>query len=615
MSKPGLHFLISASTGSAYGTASNITNMKKSLWILVAFAAATLLLYYPTSNGGFAADFVGWKDRFDAGTWSDLPNCFGYNGLHQFFHLFFYSFYKAFEINGLWWYVVFSIAHAFNGWLLFLFLKKLLFHLNFSAQAAPALIAAVLFLLCPYQSEVLVWKVCFHYLLSTGLILGCLYFLLPPTVVRAEPRTKSKETNLWFRSLHFDSAQRIARSNSDGLNSVNQEPLQIGLPLLLFALSLFVLEISVIVPLLVFCLLLIFRADWMTFVKTLVPFFAILIGYFLMNKMILGGWVGHYGAERHLNTDFLLIFGNEFRYFLKYAIFSRYLPGAMKTSISSAFSNLYVVYSIVAVLLILAGWFLLQLKKLQPRVLLMGVFFAMFLVAIVPIANLYHAYELTTENDRYGYLASAFFYAFLVVGCYGLPQAARYVILGIYLIIGLLLTENNVQNWHHANRLYHGLLEDYRWDDSENVYVLAVPDNYEGIFFFKNFEGKNLMIKEALNSLDGRNISGDIIPIGQFAMRKPTDRVEVSSNEEGVITVKFSQWGNWWMRNSLGTGSHETDLYQFKKINNGYELRFKEHLPKGAKLIYCEGAKWRELDYHFPKGGGLKLNHKRHRKS
>ena len=532
--------------------------MKKNFGILLFFVTLILVLYYPTSNGGFAADFVGWKDRFDAGSWADLPHCFGYHGLHQFFHLFFYSFYKSFGINGFWWYLVFSLGHSINALLLFSFLKKLLHYFQFDSKEIPAFLAAMLFLVCPYQSEVLVWKVCFHYLLSTGLILSCLILLTP----------KSEKVKI-----------------------------KIGWPMVFFSLSLFVLEISIITPLLVFCLLLLFQKELKTNIKILLPFFLILGGYFFLNKMILGAWVGHYGEEKHLNTDFLLIFGNELRYFFKNLVFSRYLPGTYKTAIFNAFGNSMVVWPIVAGLFTLAGVFLFYLKKINPRWLLAGVFFAMFLIAILPIANLYHAYELTTENDRYGYFASAFFYPLLVVTIYGLPQAARYVLIGIYLILGFLLTKQNVENWHHANRIHTELLNNYRWDEYDNVYVLAAPDNYEGIFFFKNFAGRDLVIKEELNALSNRNIKGNIIPIGQFTMRKPTDKVEVKVNKNGVITVKFAQWGNWWMHNGIGAKNRETDLYSYKIINNGYELRFKKNLPPDTKLIYSNGGQWREIAY------------------
>jgi hypothetical protein len=72
---------------------------------------------------------------------------------------------------------------------------------------------------------------------------------------------------------------------------------------------------------------------WSGLSLIIIPQFVLIGFFFLMNKIVLGEWVGHYGASVHFNLSFHDIFSNYFRYFIKYLLFARYFDHPVKMKI------------------------------------------------------------------------------------------------------------------------------------------------------------------------------------------------------------------------------------------------------------------------------------------
>ena len=142
--------------------------------IQIAFIFTSLLLFLPTRRYGMVTDFVNWVSRYDNGTTSDLWICFGYPGLHQFFHLINYSFYSLFGTNEWAWYILMSSLHGINAYLVYRFSRTIIENIKSKVPPEIALLTGFLFLCMPYNVEAVVWKACLHYLITTGLILQSL---------------------------------------------------------------------------------------------------------------------------------------------------------------------------------------------------------------------------------------------------------------------------------------------------------------------------------------------------------------------------------------------------------------------------------------------------------
>ncbi len=524
------------------------------LWLLA------LLLYAPTRDAGFYADFLGWKNRFDAGTWADVWHCFGYPGHHQVFHTFFYGFYRLAGLYGPAWYAWFTALHALDA----LLVGAVMWRLGraFAGRALPfwpSVLAALAFLLCPYQTEAVVWRACMHYLLVTAMLLGALWALVA------------------FAERQKTSALVLGH--------------------LLFAAALFTLELALAFPIVTFIFLAGLSANgtlpWRRWLGPVAGVQALMVwGWLLLNRLTLGQWVGHYGAEVHLRTDWLLIFGNLLRYLGKYLLFSRDWSWSAKEALWQLWAHPGWVWPAVGVGLLLTLVFFVRFRKMCPEWRLAGLSLLAFFAALAPVSNLYHAWMLHVENDRYGYLASAFFAMALMSFAAPLRLRLGQAIAATWVGVALWLLVPLTQWWQQAQTVYGGLVHDFRWHDEPHVFVLACPDNYKGIFVFKDYSKKNIMVQAAVETLTGRKVLGQVHQVAMFNMNAPDEGVEVQAAGPDTLTVTLRQWGNWWWRNGIGASNYENEWYRFRKKGRSYVLVWKKR-PERAVFIYSDGAKWR----------------------
>jgi hypothetical protein len=86
---------------------------------------------------------------------------------------------------------------------------------------------------------------------------------------------------------------------------------------------------------------------------------------------------------------------------------------------------------------------------------------------------------LLSENDRYGYIPSMFFFMGFSLLLFRFPPDLFFAGARIPVnFIGLLIYTTSV--WTSANKVYEGLISDFRWYGKKQVYILNIPDNYQG---------------------------------------------------------------------------------------------------------------------------------------
>jgi hypothetical protein len=533
-------------------------------FIIILFAALVHALYLPAWNAGFVTDFTGLLGRIEGQSIAGVLDCFGFPALEQALNLFLFAFVKLFGTSPLPWYLVFTSVHILNGYLLFRLCLKIFRLSGLEEPFLPALAAALFFLASPYQSEPLVWRVCFNFLFSSLLILGVLW----QTVRWQETR---RPRFLW-------TAQGV------------------------FLVALFTFELSLIAPALVLALLLFwsFTRDEAAllprrFLRITLPQIAMTGGYFILNRLLLGAWIGHYGAAVHLRFDLPEILGNFIRYALKIGGLIRYFDHPVKERIFLAFNQPAVLWTAVGAALILFILYLIYFRRIGARLRLGGLFLVLFLFSLLPIINLYFNYLLHIENDRYGYLASMFFFAFAALLLSHLPRRLFIAVSLLYLAVNIYFLAATNRYWKQSTRIYYALLKDFRWYDAPEVYVLNLPDNLQGAVLFRDYSGQDLALNHALYYIAGKAPQGKIYEIAQYNLTAPVDGVDVQRDSAGVFTVTFNQWGNWWWRRGLGATSYETDKYSFSNEGHSYRLEFKSTAP-GAVVIYQAGEKWVEVE-------------------
>lgn len=141
------------------------------------FFFLTTLLYCNTRNAGFVSDFLGWQHNFDNYPFVSVINGDAYQikSFYHFTHLLLYGLTSAFRLWGLPWFLLFSLLFALNAFLMLKIFGKIFSDVKLENGYAVAIIGVILFMVSPYQTEVMVWRASFHYVTSFAMMLSIVY--------------------------------------------------------------------------------------------------------------------------------------------------------------------------------------------------------------------------------------------------------------------------------------------------------------------------------------------------------------------------------------------------------------------------------------------------------
>lgn len=523
------------------------------------FWATTQLFYFTTRKAGFVTDFTGLLSRFEGQTAAGIWDCFGFPALQQVLNAILYTWHSVFGIQPVPWYLLQSSLHALNALLLLQLGKALSERLNLPNAHLIGWIAAFLFLLSPYASEPVTWRVAQNFLLSTAVILG------------------------------------TARLTLDWMDTPNRRQwIQIqGL----FILGLFTFELVLIIPLLSSLLLLMLpNGSGSKWRRLSLPQFGGVGLYFLLNRLILGSWVGHYGAEVHLRFEMQSILGNGLRYAAKHLLFVRNWPHAAKQWLFEGLAQPAVALGLGGIIVALLAAGLIFRHRLNSRWQLSVIAFTGFGLALLPVLNLYFNYTLHLENDRYGYLPSAFLMLAIAAGLSALPRWGRLPLLLAYLGCSSFFLWQHNQYWWKSTQVYQQMLNDFDYYEAPAAYLLNLPDNFQGAPMFRDYSGEDLAFRDALKYIKQQPYNGQLYEVAQYNMTRLTDGATATVDSSGTIRVEFNQWGNWWWRRGVGMGpGYDTEGYEVDSKGHHYFFLLKAPAP-GAVFLIQEGLEWKEVE-------------------
>ena len=546
-----------------YPTWKWIPSLASERWWLLVFLAVALAVFWPARQAGFVTDGLGGQERYETGTLGQALHSFGWVAILPVLFTLNFSLFKLFGTAWLPWFLIFTTLHAGNGWLLYRFVARLLRGSGGANVQWAALATGGLFLLSPYAVEPVVWKGCIQYPLSLVFLL----IALQKTLEFIEnPRWR---TVLWIHGF--------------------------------FLTAIYLTEWNIIVPAIGTLLILVRTGEdqaWSRLagrLKILVlPQLLLLAGWFALNKLYLGHWVGHYGSATHLQIRPAAMFGTGLKYLAKYLGFTRYYGHDTKERVFGWFDRPAVLLLSAGLLTLLIGLYAFYFAKLPARWRWSGFGLAAFFLALIPVSNLFFYLLQWSENDRYGYYASGFFWMFALLALAGLPRPVfRPLVVGL-LLLSLFLQIKMTVLWGQSEEIYASLVRDFRWYDREEVIILASPDNLKGVSMLRII-GQQSGFDEALALRRHQPYTGKMWEVAQFNMEKPTDGVKVQRDSSGLLlTADFRQHGNWWWRNGIGATNYRTDRYSFQVQEWNVETRLLEKRPNTA-IIYPVSGRWLEL--------------------
>lgn len=524
--------------------------------MLPSFILGSLVLYSTTSNYGIVTDYLGWLNKYRAGGWAGIVNSFNYPGLHHFFHLVNFTIYKVIgpHLWGL--YILFAMAHGIASYAFYKFLREIGNSFQYPKHRTIAFITSILFATSPYSAEVVTWKACFHYIMIVVL--------------------------LSWTGVHY-----IRYLKKEGA---------IYKYLVLFALSLFTLEVSLVYPGILFLLGMMFFIvidksslnRWLT--STLINAL-MLASYFILNKLILGAWVGHYGAEKHLNFSPSLIMSTANKYVLKYAGYVHFAPNKIKNTIYGLIDQPIVMLLITSIIVAIIGFLFYHIikKNLWAVPGLLGI--AGFLIGILPVVNLFFVTLHPYENDRYGYFASGFIYLIMVTLLLKIRSKIKYVLLLALIILNLALTFKLNQQINDAGTVINSLCHEYKDTDAETV-ITSLPENHNGIYMFRDLsnEGSETFI-ESVDWLENKKIKGLVYVLSQYNMKDMSDHLNATIIGVDQVKVFNKKNGSWLWRMGAGLQSYDKKYANLQKGNLSYEAKIK--VPKAYRILHPSGSDWK----------------------
>lgn len=367
---------------------------------------------------------------------------------------------------------------------------------------------------------------------------------------------------------------------------------------IVFFISLFTFELAFIAPILLTVLILMMHRSYSAPSASALKSFAIppllmLPLHFAVSKFTLGTFVGHYGMQVHTHFAFAEVVPAYFKYFTKYLLFFRYWSYHEQEKIYGIVDQKYF---FLPLFIISLGIFILAFVfygKLAARLKLSAMSLLFFLISLTLVINLYFSFLLHNENDRYGYLPSMFFWFFIVVLLSQLPRWLYFSLSVLLICTSVLLLWRTTNWWKEQGEVFTGLANDFRWYNKNEVVILNVPDNYNGINMYRIYNAPSGFI-EALGFYRKQKFTGTMYEVVQYNMMTPEEGVDVKIDSANALTVTLNQWGSWWWRSGLGASDYETDRIAVHFEENQYHLRFKKLSPD-AVIIYQQGKYWKEL--------------------
>lgn len=530
------------------------------------FYVVLFVVYYPSQNGIlYINDAMLNMYEFIHTGWKGILHSYNMIFLWYVPSIFYFICYQLFGTNWLGWHIVLCLFHTINAILLLILLRRIVPN----SSDYILILIAFLFLLSPFQTEVVAWSALFHYALSVTFLLLCMFMQL---------LFFSKKKWKFVLLFHF-----------------------------FFLCSLFCFEQAFLFPfvflLLSICIIPIhFPVSTRTRLKLTICYFFIgnilSIGfYFVLNKIVFGAWIAHYGAESHTSIPVMYMFDNLINYHLKFIFYFRYLPDFIK-NIYNSNSVRYTIYLLYFSILMVVIFYSIKHKYYQHyKFKLLLFFYCSFLLLLVPVLNLDKSFTFEIQSDRYGYSASLFFYAFLLYGIYiFFGKQITYIFSVATVVSFIFLLIPAVNRWHQSGNLSYALIQSYPLQPNQKALLLNLPDNYKGVYTMRNGFEKGLCI------VHNKNYIGSTHTIAWVNVLSLDNETAFKKINDTTFKVECTKYGKWYYYNGKGAADYENENMKvdFDEWNFGYQLTIYPTNKDSLFLIQCIGNKWKIVDTILP---------------
>lgn len=526
----------------------------KYLFYYFIFFTIVSILYFNVQDGKFTNDTLFYLEAIQEQGFKGIANSYNMIFLWQLPSLLYYILYKLFGLHWFGWHLVFSALHALNALLLCFWLQL---HTNKKYQGL-IFSAALLFLVSPYQTEVVAWGATLHYL---TILLGLFVSLISLYYFN------TKTNNKWSIGII------------------------IGVIISLWSFE----QTYFFIPLFVLYQILFFK-NHSKFIKYIfLPILFIVALYFIFTKLSFGVWIAHYDSAVHLKINMLQIFNSLANYLLKFIFFYRDIPfEKIKHLLNNPIVKIGLVVSFFFNLIYL---FIYRYKKsINLLILFLGL---AFLISILPVLNLDNSFTFEIQSDRYGYVSSIFIVAFLVLTIYKWFKKYTCLVILPIILLSILLTFKNNFVWKNAGIACKQLALNYPLDATKHVWILNLPDNYKGAYVYRNSFAEALKLYHN-NKHYNRNTINILASPNVLSLENETKVININ---DSTLQINCIGYGKWYYYKSQGATDYQTENYHvdFDEWNTGYSLiYFPSTIKDTTYILQCYGTNWKIIDTILP---------------
>ncbi|MEZ4878562.1 MAG: hypothetical protein R2801_00165 [Chitinophagales bacterium] len=336
------------------------------------FWIIAFLVYLKGWDAGWSFDAINYVYHAKNRTLSQMLNLHLDLSVRYVYHIVQYALYKVLGNHGIAWYLIKVSGHAFLTLNIFYFINTYLKIYSMKNARTISILTSLLFLVSPYNTEVVLNQVAVYYIYTMIFIFMSLNILLNSLV------SEFKKYNI----IIF---------------------------IVIYLLSVFSLEYAFIFPILATIIIFLYPKDNKRkyyFVFVVIPLLIITL-YLLLNKIKLNTPIGHYGTETHFRFTIARITQIVVKNLFDFGAFIEYWNMDYIYKVYNVLYNQYnIVFILICILVLIVAYFACIKKKKEAQLILTVLVF--FLIATSTTIGLQILSIIPIEDDRYNYLSAPF---------------------------------------------------------------------------------------------------------------------------------------------------------------------------------------------------------------
>jgi hypothetical protein len=446
------------------------------------------------------------------------------------------------------------ILHAINAYLVYVLYMAWVKRYSSDVSNVSGIIAGLLFLALPYQTEAVTWVAATVDLMVTTWILATIILYL-------KYRTENNKRYLYWSML-------------------------------MFFLALMSKEACLFIPVLVFvleCVEFWPKKNYLQPFKTAMIYASWFPLYIVMRYYFLGELIGGY-HEMHTTFSPLLIIYNAGLYTAKFFAFYRLLPHQLKDVLKLVAHNKAVLIACVLLVISILVYFRNYFKQLllnKPVLLMLLAFY----ISLIPVINLETSFIGDSQSDRYGYVPAIFF---VILFTYLLPELLNkkvFMIVSGALMVWFYIGVQHINvNWIAGSSISESIIKNFEPAEGR-TYILNLPDNFNGTYMLRTG------FADGVSLLRGADDSRQIKVLSYHPIQSATDPVEVTRVGENTFEVKLTASANrFYFMDKLFAMNPHADLYTIIEYSNAaYVVQFKR-LEARDKVYYYSAGKLNSIE-------------------